>query len=353
MSSSHRQRRLAYFAWAAVCLIWGTTYLGIRVSLETMPPALMGGLRWTIAGSLLALYVVARGDRLPPRAQWGSIALLGFLLLVLGNGGLVVAEQWLPSGLAAVLVATSPFWMAAVEACLPDGERLRPPVVLGLLVGFSGIVLLVWPELTFGGGNTWFLAGILAVQIASLGWSLGSAYSRRHARTENVLGSTAYQMLAGGVMMVAAGTIRGEWTHLSFTARSAGALVYLSTLGAVGGFVAYTYALRHLPVSFVSLYAYINPVIAVTLGVLLLGEPFNSRMAMSALLVFAGVAIVRLSPRRAPVTPGAAASTVELRSDHASQGEMRNENRGVESDAVSARVGPGRSPTCLTGRNEK
>ena len=306
MSSSHRQRRLAYFAWGAVCLIWGTTYLGIRVSLETMPPALMGGVRWVIAGSLLAAYVVARGQRLPPRSQWGSIALLGFLLLGLGNGGVVVAEQWLPSGLAAVLVATSPFWMSAVEACLPDGERLRPVVVAGLLVGFSGIVLLVWPELTLGGGDRHFLLGILAVQIASCGWSLGSAYSRRHARTENVLGTTALQMLAGGLMMVAAGTLRGEWAALSFTPRTAGALAYLSTIGAVGGFVAYTYALRHLPVSFVSLYAYINPVIAVGLGVLLLGEPFNSRMAASALLVFAGVAIVRLSPGRRPAAASAA-----------------------------------------------
>jgi drug/metabolite transporter (DMT)-like permease len=305
MSSSHRQRRLAYFAWAAVCLIWGTTYLGIRVSLETMPPALMGGLRWTIAGTLLALYVVSRGDRLPARAQWGSIVLLGFLLLGLGNGGVVVAEQWLPSGLAAVLVATSPFWMAAVEACVPDGERLHGPVVIGLLVGFGGIVLLVWPELTLGGGDRHFLAGILAVQVAAFGWSLGSAYSRRHARTENVLGTTAFQMLAGGIIMMAAGTVRGEWAHLSFNARTAGALAYLSTLGAVGGFVAYTYALRHLPVSFVSLYAYINPVIAVALGVLLLGEPFNTRMAGSALLVFAGVAIVRLSPGRPAPAPAA------------------------------------------------
>lgn len=306
MCTSHRQRRVAYLAWATVCLIWGTTYLGIRVSLETMPPALMGGLRWTIAGTLLAFYVVARGQRLPPRSQWGSIALLGFLLLGIGNGGLVVSELWLPSGLAAVLVATSPFWMAAVEACLPDGERLRPLVIVGLLIGFSGIVLLVWPELTLDGGDRHFLAGIVAVQVASIGWSLGSSYSRRHARTENVLGTTALQMLAGGVMMVAAGTARGEWSALTFTFRSASALAYLSTLGAVGGFVAYTYALRHLPVSFVSLYAYINPVIAVTLGVLLLGEPFNSRMAGSALLVFAGVAVVRLSPARRPAPAPAA-----------------------------------------------
>jgi drug/metabolite transporter (DMT)-like permease len=291
-----RQRRLAYFAWAAVCIIWGTTYLGIRVSLETIPPALMGGVRWTIAGALLTLYLLARGERLPPRSSWGGIALLGFLMLGLGNGGVVVAEQWVPSGLTAVLVATSPFWMAAVEAALPDGERLRTNVVAGLLIGFSGIVVLVWPDLTIGSsGNRGFLFGIAAIQIASLGWSLGSAYSRRHARTDNVLGTTAFQMLAGGLMMLAAGTARGEWAQLHFTTRTAAALGYLATVGAIGGFVAYTYALRHLPVTFVSLYAYINPVIAVTLGVLLLGEPFDSRMTAAALLVLAGVAIVRWS----------------------------------------------------------
>jgi drug/metabolite transporter (DMT)-like permease len=292
--STSRQRRLAYIAWFAVCIIWGTTYLGIRISLETMPPALMGGLRWLIAGGLLALYVMLRGGAMPPRSRWGGIALLGFLMLGLGNGGVVFAEQWIPSGLAAVLVATSPFWMAAVEAVLPDGDRLRGAVILGLLTGFSGIIVLVWPDLTLGSaGNRQFLAGVIALQIATLGWSLGSAYSRRHGRTDNLLGTTALQMLAGGLMLTAAGIARGEWAHLWFTSRTAGALAYLSTIGAIGGFVAYTYALRHLAISFVSLYAYINPVIAVTLGVLLLGERFDSRMATAAALVFAGVAIVR------------------------------------------------------------
>jgi len=134
-----RQRKLAYFAWIAVCLIWGTTYLGIRVSLETMPPALMGGIRWTLAGALLAGWVLIRGEKLPPVSSWGSISLLGFLMLVLGNGGVVFAEQWVPSGLTAVLVATSPFWMAGVEAAMGDGERLRPTVIGGLVIGFSGL----------------------------------------------------------------------------------------------------------------------------------------------------------------------------------------------------------------------
>jgi drug/metabolite transporter (DMT)-like permease len=300
MTSTPRERRLAYLAWIAVCVIWGTTYLGIRVSLETMPPALMGGLRWTIAGALLAGYLLARGERLPPRSRWRGIALMAFLLLGLGNGGVVVAELWVPSGLTAVLVATSPFWMAAVEGSLRDGERLTRTAAVGLIVGFAGIVVLVWPELSLGSaGSRNFLIGVVALQIASLGWSLGSAYSRRHAREDNVLGTTALQMLAGGLMMTAAGTLRGEWADLSFSARSGVALAYLSTLGAIGGFVAYTYALRHLQVSFVSLYAYINPIIAVALGVIVLDEPFDSRIAAAAALVLAGVGIVRWKPAAA------------------------------------------------------
>jgi drug/metabolite transporter (DMT)-like permease len=300
MTSTQRQRRLAYIAWVAVCVIWGTTYMGIRISLESMPPALMGGLRWTLAGGLLAAYVAARGGKFPPRARWGSIMLLGFLLLVIGNGGVVVAEQWVTSGLAAVMVASSPFWMAGVEALHRDGERLTGYAVLGLVIGFSGILILVWPDLMMAGGDRFFVLGIVSLQVAALGWALGSAYSKRHGRTDDVLATTACQMLAGGIMMIAIGTVAGEWRHLFFTGRTAAALVYLSTLGAVGGFVAYTYALRHLPISFVSLYAYINPVIAVALGVALLGEPFDSRMATAAALVFVGVAVVRWAPRQAP-----------------------------------------------------
>ena len=294
-----RQRRLAYLSWLTVCIVWGTTYLGIRMCLETMPPMLMGGFRWLSAGAVLAAYVVASGESLPSRERWGGIALLGFLMLGLGNGGVVVAEQWVPSGLAAVIVASNPFWMAAVESALPDGERLRANIIIGLVVGFSGIVVLVWPDLALNGGqHRGFLAGVVALQVASIGWSLGSAYSRRHARADHVLGTTACQMLAGGVFMTAAGTLRGEWAHLSFTNQTFWWLVYLSSVGAIGGFVAYTYALRHLPVSFVSLYAYINPIIAVALGVLILHESFDSRMAVAAALVFCGVGIVRWSGRR-------------------------------------------------------
>jgi drug/metabolite transporter (DMT)-like permease len=299
-AATARQRRLAYLSWITVCLVWGTTYLGIRICLETIPPMLMGGFRWLSAGALLAGYVLASGQSLPGPERWGGIALLGFLMLALGNGGVVIAEQWVSSGLAAVIVASNPFWMSAVEAVIPGGERLGPKIILGLIVGFTGIVVLVWPDLTVGGADgRGFLAGVIALQVATIGWSLGSSYSRRHARSDHVLGTTACQMLAGGIFMTAAGTIHGEWSYLSFNAATIGSLIYLSTVGAIGGFVAYTYALRHLPVSFVSLYAYINPIIAVTLGVLILHEGFDSRMAVAAALVFGGVAIVRWTGRKA------------------------------------------------------
>jgi drug/metabolite transporter (DMT)-like permease len=304
--SSPRERKLALFAWFAVCLIWGTTYLGIRIALESMPPMLMGGLRWTMAGGALAIYMALRGERWPRGAALRDAAWLGFLMLVLGNGGVVWAELYVPSGLAAVIVASSPFWMAGVEAFRADGERMTLRKGTGLAVGFCGIVLLVWPELVRGGaGGRQFVLGVIALQIACLGWSVGSSYSKRHGRSENVFSATAAQMLAGGVMMLALGTARGEWSGLSFTTRSTAAFVYLSTIGAIGGFVAYTYALRHLSVSLVSLYAYINPMIAVALGVAVLGEPFTSRMALAAALVLGGVAIVRApggpsGPRQRP-----------------------------------------------------
>jgi drug/metabolite transporter (DMT)-like permease len=292
--STPRERRLAYCAWIAVCVIWGTTYLGIRVTLETMAPAPMAALRWLIAAAILVAFLRITGQPLPPRSRWGGIALMGFLLLFLGNGGVVYAELWVPSGLAAVLVATAPFWMAGVEAAIRTGERLRGRTLFGLLIGFSGIVVLVWPEIRMGtAGSRRFLLGVALLQIASLGWSLGSAYSRRFARDDHVLGTAALQMLAGGIYLGTLGAIRGEWAHVAFNTRTAAALIYLATIGAVGGFVAYTYALRHLPVSFVSLYAYINPIIAVALGVVLLDEPFTLRMALAAVFVLAGVGVVR------------------------------------------------------------
>jgi drug/metabolite transporter (DMT)-like permease len=294
MSTDSGEKRLAYLAWSAVCLIWGTTYLGIRICLETMPPLLMGGLRWTLAGSILLASLVARGVTMPPAGRWPHLALLAFLLIVLGNGGVVLAEQWVPSGLTAVIVATTPFWMVGLDAIMPNSEGLTARRIGGLLVGFAGIVLLVWPELALpGGGGRNFVLGLAALQVAEIGWALGSLYSKRRGRDENPLVTATFQMIFGGAMLLAGATARGEWQQLSFNTRTAASFAYLSTVGSIGGFVAYLYALKHLPVSTVSLYAYINPVIAVLLGVLVLSEPFDSRVVVAAVLVLVGVAIVR------------------------------------------------------------
>jgi drug/metabolite transporter (DMT)-like permease len=319
MTSTPRERKLALIAWTSVCVIWGTTYMAIRVAIDAMPPLLMTGLRWTLAGGALAIYLLARGERVFSRALWSSALLLGFLMLVLGNAGVAIAELWVPSGLTAVIVACTPFWMSGVEALRHDGERITWHTVTGFALGFSGIVLLVWPQLARGGvSGRGFLYGIISLQIAALGWAIGSSYSKRHVRGEgeNAFTATALQMLAGGVMMLVASTVRGEWGAVALSPRSVVAFIYLTSIGALGGFVAYTYALRHLPVSLVSLYAYINPLIAVALGVAVLGEPFTARMAVAAALVFGGVAVIRARAQTVrPLTSRTRKSTIAMTSN--------------------------------------
>ncbi len=297
MTTTATQRRNAYIAWAAICFIWGTTYLAIKISLETMPPFLIGGLRFTTAGLVLALVRRLQGKPMPNARGLFDSFVAGFLLLGFGNGGVVYGEQFTPSGLAAVLVAAVPFWMVGVEALLPGGERLSRRGIVGLLIGFSGIVLLVWPDLHFGGaeaGSNWgFAIGVFALQLACFGWALGSSYSRRHRATGNDLITTsAYQMFFGGFTMLALGTLTGEWNHFTLTARTGSALLYLFGVGSLIGFVAYIYALGHLSTSFVSLYAYVNPVVAVILGTLILDEPFGWRLIAAIVTILVGMAIV-------------------------------------------------------------
>ncbi|HEY7172203.1 MAG TPA: EamA family transporter [Vicinamibacterales bacterium] len=284
--------RSAYLAWIVVCLVWGTTYLAIRIALETVPPLLMAGFRWTTAGALIVAVLAARGEPLPPPRTWPALALLGVLLIGFGNGAVVWAEQTVPSGLTAVLVAAVPFWMVGLERFMAAPEPLTPRRIGGLLVGFAGIVLLVWPELRDAPGNA-FLTGVLATQLACVGWAFGSSLSRRREPGENVLATAALQMLFGGICMLVAGSVLQEWKALSFTGRTAGAVTYLVLAGSVAGFSAYAYALKHLPVATVSLYAYVNPVIAVVLGTLLLGEPLNPRLAVAGAIVLTGIALVR------------------------------------------------------------
>lgn len=285
-------------AWVAICLIWGTTYLAIKIGLETIPPFAMGGIRYLLAGALLLAAIRARGGPLPPARTWPGFLLLGLLMLGVGNGGVVWAEQHVPSGLAAVLVSTTPFWMVGIESLSAGGEALTGRVLGGLALGFAGVVLLVGPDILAGGtGGGRFAAGVVALQLACLGWGAGSSWGKRHATEVSPLAAAAMQMLAGGIVMSTAATLLGEWPALHFSARSAGALLYLTVVGGIAGFGAYLYAMKHLPISFVSLYAYVNPVIAVALGTLLLGEPFHLRMALALGIILSGMAVVSARPR--------------------------------------------------------
>lgn len=288
-----RGSRLAVLAWAIVSIVWGTTYLGIKVALETVPPFLVGGIRYTVAGVLLAGLLLALGRPLPPVQRWPRFLLLGFLMFGLGNGGIVWAELRIPTGIVAVLVALTPFWMVGVEALIPGGDRPNRRHLTGLALGFVGILLLVGPSIIGDGVLGWgTVTGLIALQIAAAGWSMGSAYARRHVRDTEPLASAAMQMLGGAVVMLAMGTVAGEWSAFTLNARTVSALLYLAIAGSLVAFAAYVYALEHLPVTFMSLYAYINPLIAVALGTLVLGEPFDLRMGVGIGIVLAGVAVV-------------------------------------------------------------
>jgi drug/metabolite transporter (DMT)-like permease len=290
------QQSRALGAWILVCIFWSTTFLAIRIGVETLPPlAMISGARYLAAGVILSLIVKLRGIPLPSGESWPGHALLGLLMLGLGNGALVWAEQWVPSGMAAVMVAAIPFWMIGIEALLPSGERIRPLQFVGLLLGFGGLVLLVSSNLTETGGATsrQILHGAVAIQISCCGWALGSAYSKRHARHENAMAAAAMQMLCGGATLLLAGTLLGEWHHAVFNTRGVSAWAYLIVFGALVGYASYIYALKYLPVSIVSLYAYVTPILAVVLGAVVMHERFTPWMAVAVAIIFAGMVVVR------------------------------------------------------------
>jgi len=293
VSGEANRNTLAYAAFITVCIIWGTTYLAIHVALETVPVLLVAGLRWFAAGVIMSALMLASGRGLPQARLWGPLALLGLLMNIVGNGFVVYAQQFVASGLTAVLIATTPFWSALVERLLPNGERFSKRSLAGLALGFSGIVVLVWPELTHGGaGGRSFVIGVIAIQLACIGWVVGTSYAKRHELGDNPFRSTALQMVFSGIMLLSAATAHGDWEHLSFTPRTFAAMAYLSIAGSLVAYSAYIYAIQHLPLQLVSLYAYINPMIAVALGTLLLDEPLSARVLAAATLVFAGTWIV-------------------------------------------------------------
>ena len=293
-----REKLGAYGAWAAVCFFWGTTYLAIAVGLESFQPTLFAGLRFLVAGGLLFFVMTRqRGARLPFGREWFDLGVVGLMLLGVGNGAVVWAEMWVPSGMAALLVATSPFWAAALERFQKGGERVGVRGLLGMAVGFGGLAMLVGPKLFGAELNGKYVLGVVIIQVGSFFWQAGSLYSKVRPVGVSPLMASAVQMLWAGLILTLAGTLAGEWSGMRFSARSAGALVYLIIFGSIVAYSAYMYAIQKLPLPLVSTYSYVNPLVALVLGWLVLSEPLGWREAGAALVILLGVALVKTSPK--------------------------------------------------------
>jgi len=294
-----RERLLAYIAFVIVCLVWGTTYLAIRIAIETLPTFLFTSTRFILAGSILLLICLARGEKLPVRlSDYLNLLLIGLLMVGGGNVAVVWAEHHVTSGFAALLVATAPFWMAMIEALRPAGNRITRRKGIGMLIGFAGVALLLGPELGLGSAmNRNFLLGVVVLQLGSIAWQLGSVRAKYHPIRATPLVSASLQMLFGGVSLGIIGLLRGEASRYAFNGRTLTAFLYLVIFGSVIAYGAYVYALSKLPTSTVSLYAYVNPVVAVVLGWLILSEPLGWNALVAMIVIFAGVAMVQTTAR--------------------------------------------------------
>ena len=300
------EKTMAYVAFAIVCVVWGTTYLGIAIALETIPPLLLTGSRFVVAGLVMLLIAKLRGEQLPRDGKTLlNLALIGFLLVGVGNLAVVWAELYVPSGIAALLVATAPFWMAIIEMFRRSGERVSLQSGIGMAIGFLGVALLVTPRGSGGKLSTGFLLGALAIQIGGICWQLGSAHGKYNLKHVPLLSSSALQMLFGGAIVTVAGLAIGEAPRFALTPRTFGALLYLTVFGSILAYSAYVFALAHMRTTHTSLYAYVNPVVAVFLGWLILNEPLTWVSVLAMVVILAGVALVQTAGwRKKPaVTP--------------------------------------------------
>ena len=283
-ASSWRERLAVPLALLAVYVIWGSTYLAIRIAVRTIPPYLMAGTRFFVAGCLLYIVLRARGVPSPTLRQWGAAGIVGLLLLVLANGTVGVAEQFVASGLAAVLIATVPLWAALFARIW--GHRPTPWEIAGLIIGFSGIILL-----NVGTSLHAHPLGAVILILAAIAWAFGSVWSPHLPLPPGVMGSAAEMIVGGGLMLLIA-LARGE--HLSHTpdAASLWAVAYLIGFGSLVGYVAYTYLLANVRPVLATSYAYVNPVVAVALGVALVGESITPLGIVALLVVLLAVGLV-------------------------------------------------------------
>jgi drug/metabolite transporter (DMT)-like permease len=289
-------RGRALFAYILVCTVWGSTYLAIRVGVMHLPPMLFAGIRFVIAGLLLAGIVLLTGGKLPHRLRdWRVNAITGLFLLLGGNAVVVWAEQFVESGAASVFVAAVPLWAAFFDALWPGGTTVFTwRVGVGLALGFLGSALLA--GVTPGDLMNADLAGPVALTLASASWALGTVYSKRNPTDTSPYAASAVQMLAGGIVIALLGLILGEAGQWRWSTAGLGALAYLVVFGSIVGFTAYAYALRHASATIVGTYAYVNPVVAVLLGWLILREAITARTIGAMVLILGAVLMIQLAP---------------------------------------------------------
>jgi drug/metabolite transporter (DMT)-like permease len=305
VEKSRPSRLLVVLAFAAVYLIWGSTYISIRFAIQTIPPFLMAGSRFLIAGSILFGTAAIMGTKLPTRRQWKPAAILGALLLLGGNGGVVWAEQRIPSGLAALLIASEPLWIVVLDWLRPGGVRPGSRVMIGLLAGFAGTSILVGSGSASGSGHV-DLIGAAVLLVASLSWASGSLYSRSVRISSSPLMAAGMQMLAGGALLLLLGLFRGEASRLdpgAISLKSVVSVAYLIVFGAVVGFTAYSWLLKVTTPVLASTYAYVNPIVAVLLGWALAGEQVGMRTAIAAGVIVSAVVLIttyRVKPLAQP-----------------------------------------------------
>lgn len=282
----------AYFAWIMICIVWGTTYLAIKIGVEHLPPMLFAGFRWIIAGTIFISFLILKGKHLPSKKEVLHLGVMGLLMIGGGNGLVVVAEQWIPSGLTALIITTVPFWIIGLESFLPDKPKLNTTAVAGLAVGSLGIFLIFGRDISTLFDSS-YIVGALSLLAAVFFWSLGTLYSKYKKVNAHPLMGASVQMLVAGVALTLLGALLGEFSVFTFETKSTIALLYLVFAGSIVGYGSYIYAIAHLPLSLVSTYAYINPVIALFLGWLVLDEKLDLLTIIASIIVFAGVALVK------------------------------------------------------------
>ncbi|MBM4153374.1 MAG: EamA family transporter [Kiritimatiellaceae bacterium] len=290
-------------ALIALYVIWGSTYLAIRFCVETLPPFLHAAIRFLISGALIYGWRRAAGDAKPTAAHWKSAAIVGTILLVGGNGLVAMAEKQIESGIAALIVSTSPFWFVLFESLRAGGTKPNWQSILGLIIGFGGVSLLLGPQHSGGASHPFHLPSVLLLMIAPMLWAAGSIYAKGASLPKSTILSTAMQMLTGGLSLLVVSLVLGEFSGFQVSevsARSWGGLLYLITFGSLIGFVSYGWLLHNAPISLVSTYAYVNPVIAVFLGWMLAEEKLNARIAFASCIIVGSVILINYA-RQIPV----------------------------------------------------